>query len=444
MYRYAPFVVLAACSMAHAVGTFYMTVEGINSVLRVAVPETGNPFLLPQVTHGSFDRVFSIATRARGDLLVNSRGPCTACLGGGLTDMFAASCDTLNGSGQAVASATRNPHGVCVVGDVAYLVDSYNGRIVRYQLSDNAAPLETGSYAMPLAPWGGRGIVAAPQLGELLVADCCNINGIHRFTLKADGSVMFKGTITGNSMSGPHNMIWAPWGELLVGSFNPGGVVSRFRFDAAGNAIPNGVIAGNGINVPGSLAFSESGELFIFNNAAPTVSRFQFDAAYQAIAIGTLAMPYPAIAAANVGQMPAMIAVIGEGSSPCLGGTLSMSLVGASAQFQYQWYHDGVPISLEENATAQMDTLTIAGVQAADAGSYSCNVMTSCGSVTSNSLGVAFCQGDFNCDGGVDGLDVDAFFTQWENGSQTADLNADGGVDGGDVSAFFERWEAGC
>ena len=245
-------------------------------------------------------------------------------------------------------------------------------------------------------------------------------------------------------MSGPHNMLWAPWGELLVGSFTSGGVVSRFRFDAAGNAIPNGVITGNGINAPGSLAFSDNGDLIVFNSAAPTASRFRFDAAHQAIANGTLTMPYRAIYAAKLGQMPAMVAVIGDGSSPCLGGTLSMSLVGASAQFQYQWYRDGVPISLEENATAQMDTLTIAGIQAVDAGEYSCNVITSCGSAMSNSLGVAFCQGDFNCDGGVDGLDVDAFFTQWENGSQTADLNADGGVDGGDVSAFFERWEAGC
>lgn len=245
-------------------------------------------------------------------------------------------------------------------------------------------------------------------------------------------------------MSGPHNMLWAPWGELLVGSFNSGGVVSRFRFDAAGNAIPNGVITGNGINAPGSLAFLDNGDLIIFNAGASTASRFRFDAAHQAIANGTLVMPYRAIYAANVAQMPAMMAVIGEGSLPCLGGTLSMSLVGASAQFQYQWYRDGVPISLDENATAQSDTLVMASLQAADAGSYSCDVTTSCGSAMSNVVSLALCPGDFNCDGGVDGQDIDSFFGTWESGLPAADVNADGGIDGGDVSAFFERWEAGC
>lgn len=57
---------------------------------------------------------------------------------------------------------------------------------------------------------------------------------------------------------------------------------------------------------------------------------------------------------------------------------------------------------------------------------------------------IAACSGDFNQDGGVDGSDVDAFFTAWESGEFAADLNEDGGVDGGDVETFFARWEAGC
>ena len=54
------------------------------------------------------------------------------------------------------------------------------------------------------------------------------------------------------------------------------------------------------------------------------------------------------------------------------------------------------------------------------------------------------CLADFNCDGGVDGADIGAFFEAWEAGDTSSDLNSDGGVDGGDVDAFFERWEAGC
>jgi T5SS/PEP-CTERM-associated repeat protein len=53
------------------------------------------------------------------------------------------------------------------------------------------------------------------------------------------------------------------------------------------------------------------------------------------------------------------------------------------------------------------------------------------------------CPADFNQDGGVDGADVDAFFTAWEAGDSAADVNQDGGVDGSDVDTFFLAWEAG-
>ncbi|MBS0196922.1 MAG: hypothetical protein JSR77_09200 [Planctomycetes bacterium] len=54
------------------------------------------------------------------------------------------------------------------------------------------------------------------------------------------------------------------------------------------------------------------------------------------------------------------------------------------------------------------------------------------------------CPADFNQDGGIDGADVEAFFTSWELGDSSADFNHDGGVDGADVEAFFMNWEAGC
>ncbi|MCX5690143.1 MAG: hypothetical protein NTV94_10245 [Planctomycetota bacterium] len=54
------------------------------------------------------------------------------------------------------------------------------------------------------------------------------------------------------------------------------------------------------------------------------------------------------------------------------------------------------------------------------------------------------CLGDFNCDGGADGSDLEAFFTIWETGTPAADVNQDGGVDGGDIETFILAWEAGC
>lgn len=53
------------------------------------------------------------------------------------------------------------------------------------------------------------------------------------------------------------------------------------------------------------------------------------------------------------------------------------------------------------------------------------------------------CAADFNKDGGVDGSDVQAFFTAWEAGQSDADVNQDGGVDGSDVERFMRDWEAG-
>jgi hypothetical protein len=54
------------------------------------------------------------------------------------------------------------------------------------------------------------------------------------------------------------------------------------------------------------------------------------------------------------------------------------------------------------------------------------------------------CPADVNQDGGVDGADVEAFFTVWSSGDAGGDYNLDGGVDGVDVEAFFIDWSGGC
>jgi hypothetical protein len=53
------------------------------------------------------------------------------------------------------------------------------------------------------------------------------------------------------------------------------------------------------------------------------------------------------------------------------------------------------------------------------------------------------CAADYNADGGVDGADVEAFFTDWAASLGCSDVNQDGGTDGADVEAFFLVWTAG-
>ncbi len=53
------------------------------------------------------------------------------------------------------------------------------------------------------------------------------------------------------------------------------------------------------------------------------------------------------------------------------------------------------------------------------------------------------CIADYNEDGGVDGPDVEAFFTEWDLGDPRADVDGDGGVDGRDIETFFIAWSIG-
>jgi hypothetical protein len=53
------------------------------------------------------------------------------------------------------------------------------------------------------------------------------------------------------------------------------------------------------------------------------------------------------------------------------------------------------------------------------------------------------CAADYDNNGGVDGGDLAAFFSDFEAGAQCADVDDNGGVDGGDLGFFFTVFEAG-
>lgn len=132
------------------------------------------------------------------------------------------------------------------------------------------------------------------------------------------------------------------------------------------------------------------------------------------------------------------------------------------ATYRWQWLLDGAAAWEDlvegDNSALEVQRLNAVGADTASvtvtplAGGLSnstlrCIVSNSCGDVESDAAGfiVNFCcVGDYNVDGGIDGLDVGAFFLDWEAGNLAADVNHDGGVDGSDVDEFFRRWEAGC
>lgn len=109
----------------------------------------------------------------------------------------------------------------------------------------------------------------------------------------------------------------------------------------------------------------------------------------------------------------------------------------------YQWRHEGVAIP---GATAAR--LDLAGLTAADAGSYTCDVSNGCGSTRSQAARVevtpAPCVADFNGVNGVEVLDIFDFLSAWFASDPRANIDARHGVDLQDIFAFLERWFAGC
>jgi hypothetical protein len=140
-----------------------------------------------------------------------------------------------------------------------------------------------------------------------------------------------------------------------------------------------------------------------------------------------------------------LIDVQPQGGTVCASIPTSLALVVQGAgPFTYQWRKDGATIDPIANPSAATDTLTLGNVSPDDIAAYDCIVSNACGSVTSNPATLTICIGDFNCDGGIDGSDIEMFFAEWSVGDVSADVNYDGGIDGADVEVFFERWVSGC
>lgn len=128
-----------------------------------------------------------------------------------------------------------------------------------------------------------------------------------------------------------------------------------------------------------------------------------------------------------------------QSTQTCLNGQATLSVIAqGGGTLTYQWLFNGAPLTEGGNGP----TLELGNV--VQPGTYACIITNQCGSITSQSATITLCIADFNCDGGTDGTDVEAFFLAWQEGESTADVNLDGGVDGQDVETFFLRWSQGC
>ncbi len=447
-------VLAVAAAQATGIETFYVASNTTNEVYRVTVFNSGMMGVAQTISNANMVRPYGMAINYQGDLLVNGRGPCTACPGGTLTRYHLTTCGP-NGPDVATASGNglANPHGALAIGDLAYMVDTFGNRIVRYSLATPGAPVFVGADPTGAGGNGGRSLIFHPALGEVLMSDCCSLGGIRRYAINPDGSLTPRGTITGNSMSTPHSFAIAPWGELFVANIT-GNSVSRFTFNENGNAVPSGLITGNGLSGPVSAAFLASGELMVLGHINGVITRFNFDANRNVIPVGSTTLP-TGCGEMVVADRPASFASAPATNSLCPADTLSLTVVGGSPSFTYQWQillqpntwtnlTDGPRDLFAQVSGSTAGVLTLTGLTVNDAGTYRCIVTTTCGTESTSPSRVLLCQSDADCDSDSDSDDIAAFFGLWEAGENAADVDGDGDTDSDDVIVFFSAFESGC
>lgn len=143
---------------------------------------------------------------------------------------------------------------------------------------------------------------------------------------------------------------------------------------------------------------------------------------------------------------PATFAVAIAGTPPI---ELKWEILPPGSSGSWMPIDDGIIELLGTVTGSDTQTLEITQLDRAATGTLLRVLVTNdCGSFASNAASLTVCAcfecpADFNQDGGVDGSDIDAFFTAWEAGSCDADTNFDGGIDGSDIDPFFATWEAG-
>ncbi len=188
-----------------------------------------------------------------------------------------------------------------------------------------------------------------------------------------------------------------------------------------------------------------------------TMYNFRFDANIApvngAATVGLFKPGFPSSTRATgmpVPGLPCVATTIGVSPQPqtlCTGQTLAMSIEATGAEpLTYRWRRGGLPLDLGQHPSAATPTLTIAGVQASDAGAYDCVVTNACEVATISANATLTVRGpldpecspcnyDFNQDENVDLTDAQQMAqvfvglltpeAGWLDGDLNGDENAD-------------------
>lgn len=265
-----------------------------------------------------------------------------------------------------------------------------------------------------------------------------------------------------------------PTGEIAAtGNFTTAGAAAvHYAATSSGNGMWS-PLGGTGMNMPGrALYVREEGSVliggfFTFAGATPAnriaqwsgtewlplgdgidavvLAMCEYNGEIYAGGAFTTAGSIPSLCFARYSPVPTLsITQQPSGGHACVPGTFSLQVqVQAAGSVSYQWRHNSQVIEISSNPTARSPTLELQVQSPADLGEFDCVVSDSCTILASAPAALDTCPADFNCDGGVDGGDVESFFAFWQEGQPPADVNQDGGIDGADVEAFFHSWEAG-
>ena len=214
------------------------------------------------------------------------------------------------------------------------------------------------------------------------------------------------------------------------------------------------------------MAFSPDGALFITDGDTSGTNRlYRFDFATASMtdigptnAAGGI---YRGLAGLVFGCAAARVTGSASDASTCPAGDATFS-ISASNATSYRWHAqdasaptgwvaltDG-PVTIGGDVVGFVTGASTASMRFTNGTGnvrtlrFRATVSNACGAEDSAAATLTICVGEFNCDGGVDGVDVEQFFASWASGDTAADVNADGGIDGGDVEEFFARWEGGC